>query len=508
MWSLDPQYYAKGLSLDYLTDFPRVSSYFAKDYRKIEKIEKNQKISNDVLGKIESYNKKIKASSLVFENIENLKEAPAILTGQQPCLLTGPLFTVYKALTAIILAEKLKAVPVFWNASEDDDISEVNHFWVMNASLEKIFLPLEEKPFSRILLKREDINFIIRRLEELTPPTEFREKVTDIVKTSPENFSEMFSHILSALFRDYGLIVVEPHIFQDSVIPLYENLIEHPVEASILVDRAGSALEKGGYKKQLYKAENSCSFYLVLDGKRHTVTYDRNFYVDSREYTQEELLHLLHEHPDCFSSNVVSRPLFQDFLFSTLAYCAGPGEISYFAQMKEVYTFFGIEEPYIYPRFGATLVEKKVKKILDKYNFTLPDLYDPEKVLKTVAERDVREFFTTNKEEIMKRVCEIQDYAASIDSNLEKTGGAARTAILKEIEALEEKTAVSLKRYNKIMGDQVKKASLNVFPNQSLQERVLNIFQYAIRYNSILTALHSHFENARPGEHLIIEVGG
>jgi bacillithiol biosynthesis cysteine-adding enzyme BshC len=504
MLSLEPSQYLKGLPLDYITSL-KVNPYFAKDYRKITP-EKNP-ISDDVIERIEVYNKKIKACSKVFENIEMLKEAPPIVTGQQPCLLTGPLFVIYKAVTAIILAERYEAVPVFWNASEDDDISEVNHIWAMNSDLERISLELEFKPFSKIRIEREDVEWLASNLRTLTPETEFREEVLTILTKCPLTFSEMFSHLLSTFFADYGLIVVEPHIFADLATPLYRKLIEHPTGAVTMVNHAGDLLEKEGYKRQIHKSDKSCSFYLVLDDRRHAVTYNGKFWADNNQFTTEELLNLLHEHPEQFSSTVVSRPLVQDFLFSSLAYCAGPGEISYFAQMKAVYNFFEIEEPPIVPRFGATIIEKKVQKVLDKYSITISDIYDPDKILKILVRKDISEFFDIHRNEVTRTLQEIEDFMIAVDGNLKKASKAMRVHISKDLKALEQKTSVSLKRQNKILENQIMKASANVFPRQMLQERVLNIFQYIIRYRSFVETLHRTFQNARPGQHLIVRLG-
>lgn len=501
----DPSLYLKGLALDYCVNFSAVEPWFAKDYRNIKR--KKKVIPDDVIACVESYNKKIGAPSKVFENIEALKETPPVITGQQPCLLTGPLFVVYKALTAIILAEKCGTVPVFWNASEDDDIDEVNHLWVMNTDVEKIFVDIEKKSFSKIVLQKEDIKNVVQSFKALTPDTEFRKDILTLIGTGPVSFSEMFSQLLSTLFSDHGLIMVEPHIFAEAAIPVYQELIKHPVTASVLVNKAGDSLETHNYKRQLHKPENSCSFYVVVDDTRHTVTYDETFHVQNNTYTGKELLGLLHDHPEQFTSTVVSRPLIQDYLFSTLAYCAGPGEISYFAQMKEVYQTFNIEEPYIVPRFGATLIEKKVQKILDKYALAIPDLINPDKIVKSLVKKDIHQFFDREKGEILTIMKTIEEYMGSVDSNLKKTGAAMGAHVVTDLNKLEEKTAAALKNQNRIMETQIKKAANNVFPHHILQERVINVFQYLVRYPQLLTIVYTTFQNSEPGNHFIINPG-
>ncbi|MGC1122051.1 MAG: bacillithiol biosynthesis cysteine-adding enzyme BshC [Candidatus Methanofastidiosia archaeon] len=505
MSSLDPCLYLSGLPLDYFTDFSRVASYFSTDYHTI--IPKKSTISDEVISSIESYNREIGAGSRVFENIARLQENPPVVTGQQPCLLTGPLFVIYKALTAVLLAEKSGTVPVFWNASEDDDVAEVNHIWVHNTELEEISIPLESKPFFTMDINPEERTHVVTMLKELTPPTEFRKKALNMITACSENFSRMFSQLLSSLCSEYGLIMVEPYLFCEHAIPLYEQLITHPLKATALVNEAGDNLEKMGYKRKVHKPADICSFFLLRNGYRHSVTYDGLFHVENESFTTQEMLAHLHAHPERVVSSVISRPLIQDFLLSTVAYCAGPGEVSYFAQMKRAYDFFGIKEPAIVPRLGATLIEPKVQKVLDKYALKVSELKEPEKVLKSVVKEDIEEFFDAQKKEVFQIMEGIQDYITRIDNSLKKAGAAMTNHILQDLDRLEDKTASALKKQNEIVLQQIMKASSNIFPNNALQERMLNIFQYIIRYNTVIETVYKSFRQARPGEHLILRLG-
>jgi bacillithiol biosynthesis cysteine-adding enzyme BshC len=505
MSSLDPHHFLKGLPLDYLAHDSRILSYFSRDYHSIQA--ERGEISGEVLKKIREYNAHLGAPSLVFEAIERLTHAPAVITGQQPCLLTGPLFVIYKALTAIILAERHDAVPIFWNASEDDDISEVNHIWVIDGGLEKVTLNLDPSPFFQVTLTQHHRDLLITKLEELTPATEFRENVLSLIKGCSSGFSEMFSQLLTALFSDYGLVMVEPHLFSGFATPLFEQLIRHPTKAVELITRAGDSLETTGYRRQIHKPPDSCSFYLTPGTARVPVTYDGIFHAGESTYSEPELLALLEKHPDWFSSTVISRPLIQDFLLPTLAYCAGPGEISYFAQMKDVYTFFGVQQPYIVPRFGATLLEPKVLRVLEKYEIRVPHLFNADQTKKVLARQDIGEVFTMQNQRISDIVKELEKYMSSIDPNLEKAGAAARTRIAHEIRTLEDKTATAVKTQSTIMERQITKASENVYPNKSLQERVLNVMQYLIRYDSLLDRVYEHLREAHPGDHVLINLG-
>ena len=505
MSSLDPSLYLSGLPLDYLTNFSRVASYFSADYQRI--VPKKHAVSDEVISSIERYNREIGASSLVLENVARLQERSPVVTGQQPCLLTGPLFVIYKALTAVLMAEKCGTVPVFWNASEDDDAGEVNHIWVHNGELEEVSVALEPRPFFTATISVQEKTHLITMLTELTPPTEFRQTTLNMITACSRDFSKMFSQLLSSLCSEYGLIMVEPYLFCEQTVPLYEELIAHPLKAVALVHKAGSSLEKMGYKRQVHKQADMCSFFLLRNGYRHSVTYDGMFHVGSESLTTGEMLAHLHDHPDQVVSSVISRPLVQDFLLSTGAYCAGPGEVLYFAQMKGVYEFFKVEEPAIVPRLGATLIEPKVQKVLDKYALEVPELREPEKVVKSIVKGNTGDFFEAQKREVLQIMNGIQEYITHVDSSLKKAGAAMTNHILQDLDKLEDKTASALKRKNEDALQQVVKASSNLFPHNTLQERMLNIFQYLIRYNTAVETIYDSFRDALPGEHLILYLG-
>ena len=95
-------------------------------------------------------------------------------------------------------------------------------------------------------------------------------------------------------------------------------------------------------------------------GKAHLLFFDKT------ALSEEDLKSLIVSDFSKISLNVISRPLFQDMVLPVLATVCGPGEVSYFSQLKEVYDIFGLKQPVIYPRFSATIVENKIKKAIEK----------------------------------------------------------------------------------------------------------------------------------------------
>ncbi|NIQ05323.1 MAG: bacillithiol biosynthesis BshC, partial [Candidatus Korarchaeota archaeon] len=126
-------------------------------------------------------------------------------------------------------------------------------------------------------------------------------------------------------------------------------------ECTRILGESNSKLKKLGYSPRIHKNHKVCNFFVLSEkGKRMQVTFDKTFKIGEKSFSQRQLLRLLDEDPFRFSANAITRPITQDYLFPTFAYVAGPNEIAYYAQLKQVYGFFSLEMPVIFPRFGAT----------------------------------------------------------------------------------------------------------------------------------------------------------
>ncbi|MBU7031613.1 MAG: bacillithiol biosynthesis BshC [Theionarchaea archaeon] len=145
--------------------------------------------------------------------------------------------------------------------------------------------------------------------------------------------------------------------------------------------------------------------------------------------------------------------------------------------------------------------------MLEKYEITVPHLFNSEQTTKALARQDIQEVFTMHNQRISDSIEELEKYMSSIDPNLGKASAAARARITGEMKTLEDKAATAVRTQSTIMERQITKASENVYPNNSLQERVLNIMQYLIRYDSLLDRLYDRLHNAHPGNHVLIDVG-
>lgn len=511
--------FSNGISEDYIKSPDLVREFIPNgfDSPKLRDFDVDRSRLVDIL---EGYNKKIEAPDPVFRNIEKVgnKETYMIVTGQQPGVLTGPLFTVYKALTAISISEELSdknhsLVPVFWNASEDDDLSEIDHLFLLEDNEPKrIDFPYEEEgiTFSSLKINRSRTKGVLRTVERYSPDSEFLEPLMEDLEgiiDQSSTVSGFFSRVMTYLLGDYGLILIEPRCLRDQMVPIFKKVIQGGRKCTDILNKMSSKLENAGYSPRIHKPSGLCNFYHVDEsGKRRRIAFEGDhFGIKGEKFGGDELMGMVEEDPSSFSTNAVTRPVAQDFVLPTFGYVAGPSEISYLAQLREVYDFFSVEMPVIYPRYGATIVENKIDKILDKYEIELEDLREPERVLKEIAGRDVDHVLERFRKKVMKEVETIEDEVESVDGPLDSYVSVARNDILKTLDEMEDGIKSELKKKDQIARRQIKKGHNNLFPQDKLQERRLNVFEYLPKFGKkFLGIVYDEFSKAEFGEHRVI----
>jgi len=403
-------------------------------------------------------------------------------------------------------------IPIFWNASEDHDLSEVDHITVFkqNEPL-KIQYGCESRgiAFSHMDLDKSELRRMLAIIENICPNTEFKASLLKEVRATIQRSStigDFFSRFMIFLLGELGLVMIEPQHLRDLMIPVFDKLIRRPTECTSILNEAGSRLNRLGYSPKIHKKSNICNFFILDDeGTRHRVTYNGEFQVNSDGYTQRELLRLLDDEPSRFSANAITRSVTQDSLFPTFAYVAGPNEIAYQAQLKEVYDFFDLNMPVVFPRFGATILERKVSKVLRKYDAEIHELRKPEKLMKRVAKGKIDGVFNSFRSEVLRSMDDVTKEVESIDETLLRSCSLARGKLLKTIGVLEDKILSKLKEHDVVAKQQITKAYNNLFPYGDLQERQINILDYLIKFGKeFLKIVHENYLKADYGEHRVI----
>lgn len=313
-------------------------------------------------------------------------EAYAMVTGQQVGIFGGPLFAVYKLLTVIKEAKRAErtigkpVVPVFWMASEDHDYAEINHVYM-------------KQPFSRVLRKESlpllplagkapvsDLDFqmikpeLHQMLRELLR-SETETGMTGLVYETfarlieeSRDFTEFFGRVMRACVgNEFLLFDAHAPEVRQLEIPFFSELVRRNDDLSAAF--ADSA--RPGMPAVELNREAAHVFY--QDGGRELLLKEGDFFTTKRghRFTEKELLELIQLHPERFSNNVVSRPLMQDYLFPTIGYVAGPGEISYWLQLRPLFHVFDWKMPILTPRLGAVLLSVSEEKKLSQEGTTL-----------------------------------------------------------------------------------------------------------------------------------------
>jgi len=324
---------------------------------------------------LERQNKAWSASPKTLENIARLRGgASAIVTGQQVGLFGGPLFSLFKALTTVKLAHEATnggsdCVPVFWLATADHDLAEINHVSVLgtDGSLHKLTSPTQgahDAPVGAVTFGAE-IEEVVETAAGWLGDSEATRFLRESYRPG-ETFGSAYARLFSRLFADWGVILLDgsdPEV-QQIAQPVYVAAIERAAELDDALLARGKELETAGYHQQVKVTPSSTLLFMLRNGARTPIhrrsngmSAETDFLIGDKTILQAELLRRFSSDPHLFSANVLLRPVVQDYLLPTLAYVGGAAEIAYFGQGAVVYqALLGRITP-ILPRFSATVVE-------------------------------------------------------------------------------------------------------------------------------------------------------
>ena len=505
------------LFLDYLNDplslkefYPSAVANHDDLVKRVPEVLSNYTTDRNKLGDIlRRQNTAFGAGAETLANIERLRAADcvAVLTGQQAGLFTGPLYTIYKALTAIRSAACLtqagiNAVPVFWTATEDHDFEEISAAFAVatDGSLVEAKIGLseseDEKPVGDIPLDAS-IETVLNDWMSVLPASESKKEIEELLRdayTTGSTIGEAFCKLIAKLFARFGLIVFDPldKEAKNLCSPIYRAAVERGDEIVRQLLARSERLEAAGYHSQvLIEKEYVPLFWHDGEGKRRSLKQidDGVYRVNgtSQKITTEQLLNAAGGEPQRLSPGVMLRPVVQDFLFPTICYFGGGAEIAYFAQTSEVYHILERPVTPILHRQGFTIVEPKHSRTMEKYNLTLNDLFAGlEKLLPRIVDRVIDAktpaVFADAEEKINTELNRLDGQLSSIDTTLAESLAKRRRKIIYHIGALRNKFRRTSVEKDETVKRRMKSLFTTLLPNGALQERTLNFVQFADRY--------------------------
>ncbi len=450
-----------------------------------------------------------------------------VTTGQQPGLFTGPLYTIHKALTAVALARRLETLldapvlPLFWVASDDHDWEEANHTYLLDSANELHRLALAGDPESKESMGVRALNgaaeSALGELEEILPPSDFRPPLMDRLRHAygEGTVAGAFTRVLGGLLgeMDLGLVDAQDPMVRRLAKPVIRRELEHAEAHEAALRTQTERLEDLGYTAQVPILPGAVNvFYEDEDGRERLLREDGEWTLraSKRALTDQEIWGRCDEAPERFSSNVVLRPVVESAVFPTLAYVGGPGETRYLAQTGCLFEAHGVGMPMVFPRLSVTLIEGKVRKVLDKFGLTEADFLSRpvHEVVSDVVRDDVpegvQEAVNALRQAIQEKYQALYDAAEPIDPTLKGPIFHARNEGFKAISDVEKKIRHHVKLNEETELEQIEKAAANLAPEGKPQERVLNVHQYLARYGpdlipAILERMEVSLDAERPG---------
>ncbi len=431
----------------------------------------------------------------------------AVVTGQQVGLFSGPAYTIYKALTAASIAARLRAqglpaVPVFWLATEDHDIAEVDHTWVFDRAQQpvRIATAAESGPGQRVVGPLAMPDPPIAELERALAGLPFAEEVTARVRHAYRpgvSFGDAFRALMRSLLEPFGFVFVDPldPDLRRIAGPFLRKALDHaPSLKQSLLER-NQELADVGYHAQVHIEPNTSLFFLLEDGQRITLRRANGGYVSgNRNYSVAELDDVAEQ----VSPNALLRPVMQDYLLPSVAYVGGPAELAYMAQSQVLYRDLLGRMPVIAARSTFTLIDQRGAKLLDRYKLHVPDVLQPEAAVReSIAARLVPAALHGNFETARREVdATLETLACDLkcfDPTLGRALGRSRRKIEYQLAKMQDKTARQMLRRDERAQAEAAYLTNLIYPQKHLQERFYSILPFLARHGSGL--LDTLYEN-------------
>lgn len=437
-----------------------------------------------------------------FENA-----APVVVTGQQAGLLTGPLYTVHKAISVIILAKKAseqldtKVVPVFWIAGEDHDLAEISHLYrEVNGKLDKLNIPHVEygkNSASTAALNKSTIRSYLLEYFRSMPETAHSKELHRLAFAyleKADSFTDFFASFLNYFFEEEGLLYIDAadpglRSYESS---FFQEMIENAEAIAEAVSEAEKELESKGYNASIGAEPEAANLFATVNGERILLHREGGRFVGRGTgvaYSLDELLDIAKNDPEKLSNNVVTRPLMQEKVFPVLAFVGGPGEIAYWAALKGAFNVMGMEMPVVMPRLNMTLVNRQAQCLLKKYKLSLPEVIIDGKVgemrlelMDSIREKEAESLVEQAKEELEAKYAEIKKAFSAVSGGLEPLVEKNLLFHLKQLTFLKNKLEDEVILQNSTQFSHFDLLEIQLKPNDSFQERTFSPFPYMNEY--------------------------
>ena len=437
-------------------------------------------------------------------NVKQLSnpDTVAVVTGQQVGLFGGPALTVYKAATAIRIADSLNsqgfaAVPVFWLASNDSDFQEVCSTHFINAEGQLVATPHpDDRSHGTQMVGSVRLRQVERPLEILSgllKHADFGVETLGLLSRSysPErSFSQAFGHWLHQIFQGHGLILFDPlnPRYQSELAGFFQVAVKKRQALAHALMKRTEQLEDRGYTPQVGVEESEGLLFWVEQENRFKLKFENGAYwakgLPGVHMSPNELLGEISEEAGRVSPSVLLRPILQDYLLPTVMYVGGPAEVAYFAQSGAISGFWEIESS-IVPRASFTLVDRKTQRLLKRHqldldqvmNGSLPEL--SEALLKNSEAGEVLRGFDDLVASLSTELASLRRKLKKVDAPVAAMLENSGRKIRHQIEKVSQRYSTNYRQRTSRVHSQLAHLQSHLAPTGAPQERVIN-FNYFI----------------------------
>ncbi|MFB5660665.1 bacillithiol biosynthesis cysteine-adding enzyme BshC [Alteribacillus sp. HJP-4] len=381
------------LTKDYINNREKAAALFDYGTKEKDFLRRYQELSQRSFDRkalyhhLKKYNQNLYYSIGALDELNKLKrpETVFVVTGQQAGLLTGPVYTISKAITVIKEAKVreqqlgVPVIPLFWIAGEDHDLDEVNH----------VYLPGDQKPVKKTFKSRQlpqasvsdqpisnhDLKHWLKEVFALLPETEHTMNISntiDMLASRSTTLTAFFAEMMRWIFRDSGLVMLDSHHpeLRELEKDVFYAIIDDNYKVRKELKNGSIAREQAGYPL-LGGIDLECAHFFFHENRQRSLMYERPIekYMDKKgvfTYSKGRLLDAVRTKPSLFSANVLTRPLIQDSIIPVLSYIGGPGEINYWSVLKPLFHHFHMKMPPLLGRMEFTFVPRTAEAALQK----------------------------------------------------------------------------------------------------------------------------------------------
>jgi bacillithiol synthase len=388
--------------------------------------------------------------------VNPVSENRVVVTGQQVGLLGGPLYTTYKVLGAVFHARQREGEAVYWLEANDADFNEINHIDYLDAEgrLQTLTWDIDSQGYSCGYIEVDAaLTGLLERFFSTLRQTDFTAELKEMALgcyTRGRTLGDASQLLAAELFGQFGIRIFSP--LEPGFRTFSQEILRNEAERTPEGEQCNCFCMVGKKRQAVFKLDGA---FRLRDGTA----------VDLSQYD--------------LVPNVKTRSVCQDAYFHTHTYVAGPGEVSYLAELGPVFRFHGVEPAAVQPRMSVYLLEPKVKRLMKKTGLSLDEIT-------TIPRQDLLKHVLKDKAsfDFDKTLQEGNNHTREYLEKLEALGLEApelknlRILLQQEVKKAVGKLRASEKeKHQRLLAD-TEFLSDNLQPLGKKQERVFNIFYY------------------------------